>query len=156
MSDFISLFGSLKEPEEPEKKQEDEQKSGFFNRMKQAVTRTRESFNSKIEDIVALTRTVDERDLEELESALITSDIGVQTTTEILDALRERAKRQAIEGGEELRSLLKTSISQILQAPQRAVAQPAAPPRVTFLVGVNGTGKTTTSGKLAAWSRAQG
>jgi len=154
MSDFISLFGSLKEPEEPEK-QEEEQKSGFFNRMRQAVARTRDSFTSKIEDIVALTRTVDDRDLEELEAALITSDIGVQTTTEILDALRERAKRQAIEGGEELRALLKSSIRQILEAPQRPVAQPAAPPRVTFLVGVNGTGKTTTSGKLAAWSRAQ-
>ena len=74
MSDFISLFGSLKEPEEPEKKQEDEQKSGFFSRMKQAVSRTRESFTSKIEDIVAMTRTVDESDLEELEAALITSD----------------------------------------------------------------------------------
>ena len=155
MSDFISLFGSLKEPEEPEK-QEEEQKSGFFNRMKQAVARTRESFTSRIEDIVAMTRTVDERDLEELEAALITSDIGVQTTTEILNALRERARRQAIEGGEELRSLLKSSIRQILEAPQRSVVQPAAPPRVTFLVGVNGTGKTTTSGKLAAWSRAQG
>jgi fused signal recognition particle receptor len=156
MSDFISLFGSLKEPEEPEKKPEEEQKSGFFNRMKQAVARTRESFNSKIEDIVAMTRTVDERDLEELETALISSDIGVQTTTEILDALRERARRQAIEGGEELRALLKSSIRQILEAPQRPVALPASPPSVTFLVGVNGTGKTTTSGKLAAWSRAQG
>ena len=155
MSDLISLFGSLKEPEEPEKKQEEEQQAGFFGRMKQAVARTRESFNSKIEDIVALTRTVDDRDLEELEAALITSDIGVQTTTEILDALRERAKRQAIEGGEELRALLKASIRQILEAPQRPIPQPMAPPKVTFLVGVNGTGKTTTSGKLAAWSRAQ-
>jgi fused signal recognition particle receptor len=152
---IISLFGSLKEPEEPEKQQEEEQKSGFFSRMKQAVARTRESFSSKIEDIVALTRTVDESALEDLEAALISSDIGVQTTTEILDALRERAKRQAIEGGEELRDLLKLSLRQILEAPQSAVAEPAAPPRVTFLVGVNGTGKTTTSGKLAAWSRAK-
>jgi fused signal recognition particle receptor len=152
---IITLFGSLKEPEEPEKKLEEEQKSGLFSRMKQAVARTRESFTSKIEDIVALTRTVDESALEDLETALISSDIGVQTTTEILDALRERAKRQAIEGGEELRSLLKTSLRQILEAPQRSVAEPASPPRVTFLVGVNGTGKTTTSGKLAAWSRAQ-
>src|SRR5579862_3375460 len=156
MPEFISLFGSLKEPEEPEKKQEEEQKSRFFNRMKQAVSRTRESFTSKIEDIVALTRTVDESALEDLESALITSDIGVQTTTDILDALRERAKRQAIEGGEELRSLLKASIRQILEAPQRPVPEPATPPKVTFLVGVNGTGKTTTSGKLASWSRSQG
>jgi fused signal recognition particle receptor len=155
MSDFISLFGSLKEPEEPEKREE-EQKSGFFGRMKQAVARTRESFTSKIEDIVAMTRTVDERDLEELESALITSDIGVQTTTEILDALRDRARHQAIEGGEELRTLLKSSLRQILETPQSPATTPAAPPKVTFLVGVNGTGKTTTSGKLAAWSRAQG
>ena len=151
---LISLFGSLKEPEEPEK-QEEEQKSGFFSRMKQAVARTRESFTSKIEDIVALTRTVDESALEDLETALITSDIGVQTTTEILDALRERAKRQAIEGGEELRTLLKASLRTILELPQRPVPVAAAPPKVTFLVGVNGTGKTTTSGKLAAWSRAQ-
>ncbi len=155
MSDFISLFGSLKEPEEPEKREE-EQKSGFFGRMKQAVARTRESFTSKIEDIVAMTRTVDERDLEELESALITSDIGVQTTTEILDALRDRARHQAIEGGEELRTLLKSSLRQILETPKAPVTTPTAPPKVTFLVGVNGTGKTTTSGKLAAWSRAQG
>src|SRR5262252_3216410 len=152
---IISLFGSLKEPEEPEKQQEEEQKSGFFSRMKQAVARTRESFTSKIEDIVALTRTVDESALEDLETALISSDIGVQTTTEILDALRERAKRQAIEGGEELRGLLKMSLRQILEAPQRPIVEPTVPPRVTFLVGVNGTGKTTTSGKLAAWSRAQ-
>ena len=155
---FISLFGSLnEEPEKPEEPQEpEEQKSGFFSRMRQAVTRTRESFSQKIEGIVAMTRTVDERDLEDLESALLTSDIGVQTTTEILDALRERARRQAIEGGAELRDLLKAQIKVILEAPQKPVIEPQAPPRVTFLVGVNGTGKTTTSGKLAAWSRGQG
>lgn len=157
---FISLFGSKKEPEppaEPETKeaQQSEKKSGFFSRMREAVTRTRESLGSKIEGIVALTRTVDESALEDLEMALLSSDLGVQTTTEILDALRDRARRQAIEGGEELRSLLKTQIRAILEAPQKPIADPAQPPRVTFLVGVNGTGKTTTSGKLAAWSRAQ-
>jgi fused signal recognition particle receptor len=154
---FISLFGSLKEPEEPEKPQPEEPaKAGFFSRMRQAVTRTRESLSSKIEGIVAMTRTVDETSLEELEAALITSDIGVQTTTEILDALRDRARRQAIDGGEELRTLLKTQIRAILEAPQRPIVKPVAPPKVTFLVGVNGTGKTTTSGKLAAWSRDRG
>ena len=63
-------------------------KSGFFSRMRQAVTRTRETFSTRINEIVALTREVDESSLEELETALIMSDIGVQTTTEILDALR--------------------------------------------------------------------
>ena len=156
---FISLFGSKAEPEKPEPEanpeQQPEKKSGFFSRMREAVTRTRESLGSKIEGIVALTRTVDEAALEDLEMALLSSDIGVQTTTEIISALRDRAKRQAIEGGEELRSLLKAQIRAILESPQRPIADPAQPPRVTFLVGVNGTGKTTTSGKLAAWSRAQ-
>jgi fused signal recognition particle receptor len=134
---------------------EGEKKSGFFSRMREAVTRTRENFSTRINDVVALTREVDEASLEELETALIMSDIGVQTTNEIIEALRAHARKQAIEGGEELRSLLKEQIRSILEAPIRPVATPAALPKVTFLVGVNGTGKTTTSGKLAAWYRAQ-
>ena len=129
-------------------------KSGFFSRMKQAVSRTRETLSAKIDNIVALTRTVDERTLEDLETALLTSDLGVQTTTTVLDALRDRARHQAIEGGEELRALLKEQLRAILEAPQHPVRTPEAPPRVTFLVGVNGTGKTTSAGKLAAWYRA--
>ncbi len=134
---------------------EDAVKPGFFDRMKQAVSRTRESLSTKIEGIVALTRTVDESTLEDLEAALLTSDLGVQTTTHILDALRDRARRQAIEGGDELRGLLKAQIRAILEAPRRPVVTPDAPPKVTFLVGVNGAGKTTSAGKLAAWYRNQ-
>jgi len=130
-------------------------KPGVFSRMKQAVSRTRESLSSKIEGLVALSRTVDEQTLENLETALLTSDLGVQTTTDILAALRDRARRQAIEGGDELRALLKAQLRAILEGPQSPIPIPDAPPKVTFLVGVNGTGKTTTSGKLAAWSRAQ-
>ncbi len=148
----MKFFGGKKETEE------DTPKPGFFDRMKQAVSRTRESLSSKIESIVALTRTVDESALQDLEAALITSDLGVQTTTRILDALRDRARRQAIEGGEELRSLLKQELRAILEAPRAQsppAAQPPEGPLVTFLVGVNGTGKTTSAGKLAAWYRAQ-
>jgi fused signal recognition particle receptor len=159
--EFIRLFDETKEPVQPEQNAAEEAageapKSRFFDRMRQAVTRTRESFSSRIEGIAALTRTVDERDLEELETALITSDLGVQTTTAILDALRDRARRQAIEGGEELRSLLKAQLQAILEAPRPPVSTSVTPPRIIFLVGVNGTGKTTTSGKLAAWNRTQG
>jgi fused signal recognition particle receptor len=133
-------------------------KSSFFSRMKQAVSRTRDSLSAKIEDVVALTRTVDESTFRALESALLSSDLGVQTTTEILAALRYRARHQAIEGGEELRTLLKQQLRSILEAPisNNPIVPPSpGDPAVTFLVGVNGTGKTTTSGKLAAWSRAQ-
>ena len=153
----MRFFGGKKEREEPEgAAPAEERKSGFVDRMKQAVSRTRESLSSKIEGIAALTRTVDERTLEDLEAALLTSDLGVQTTTAILDALRDRARRQAIEGGAELRLLLKEQLRAILEAPQKPLPRPDAPPKVTFLVGVNGTGKTTSSGKLAAWSKAQG
>ncbi len=154
---MLKLFGGKeKDPQDEGAAQAGgAEKTGFFSRMKQAVTRTRESFTAKIDDLVALTRTVDEAALEDLESALLTSDLGVQTTTEILDALRERARRQSIEGGAELRVLLKEQLRGMLEAPRRAVPEPAAPPKVTFVVGVNGTGKTTTSGKLAAWYRAQ-
>ncbi len=159
---MIKFFGGKKDkPEEnpsmePEIAVEETQKSGFFSRMKQAVSRTRESLSTKIESIVALTRTVDESALERLEAVLLTSDLGVETTTAILTALRERAKRQAIEGGDELRELLKTQIRAILEAPianRPSNGSPIGAPTVTFLVGVNGTGKTTSAGKLAAWYR---
>ena len=161
---MMKFFGGKKDtpvppPTEPQDtKQAGEaegSKPGFFSRMRQAVSRTRETLSAKIETIVALTRTVDESTLEELETALISSDLGVQTTTTIIEALRDRARRQAIEGGDELRDLLKAQIRAILEAPQQPVPTPEAPPTVTFLVGVNGTGKTTSAGKLAAWYRAR-
>src|ERR1700689_3710540 len=102
------LFGS-REPQKPDDSA-DEPKLGFFDRMRQAVSRTRETFSAKISDLAALTRTVDEGALDELETALLTSDLGVQTTTAILDALRDRARHQAIEGGAELRDMLKEQI----------------------------------------------
>src|SRR5580692_9090595 len=108
------------------------EKSSFFDRMKQAVSRTRESLSSRLEGVLALTRAVDESTLEDLESALLTSDLGLPTTTAILEQLRERALRKDISGGEELRSLLKEQIRVILEAPRRPVANPAAPPKVIF------------------------
>jgi fused signal recognition particle receptor len=156
---ITSLFGS-QDPKKPDDSAEDSTggipKLGFLDRMRQAVSRTRESFSAKISDLAALTRTVDESALNNLESILLSSDLGVPTTTAILDALRDRALHQAIEGGAELRALLKEQLIAILRAPQREIPVPATPPKITFLVGVNGTGKTTSSGKLAAWSRARG
>ncbi len=144
-----TLFGSLKEEEEPKKK-------GFLDRMKQAVSRTRESLEERIESVLSLTRTVDEAALEDLEMSLIASDIGVVTAGEILATLRERAKRQQIRDGAELKDLLKEQLKAILDEQQQPARTVAAPPEVILLVGVNGTGKTTTSGKLAAYFQGQG
>ena len=144
-----TLFGSLKEEQEPEKK-------NIFERMRQAVTRTRDSLGERIDSVLALTRTVDESALEELEMSLIASDIGVSTSAEITGNLREHAKRQQIQNGAELKNLLKEQLRAILAENAQAPAKVAAPPAVIMMVGVNGTGKTTTSGKLAAFYRAQG
>jgi fused signal recognition particle receptor len=141
-----TLFGSLNEPE----------KKNIFDRMKEAVSRTRDSLGERIESVIALTREVDESTLEDLEMSLLASDIGVTTTTQIIDALRERARRQQIRDGAELKDLLKEQLKNILDEQQRPVRAVAVPPEVIMMVGVNGTGKTTTSGKLAAYFRAQG
>jgi fused signal recognition particle receptor len=144
-----TLFGSLDEPE----------KKNIFGRMKEAVTRTRETLADRIEGIVALTHEVDEASLEELEMSLLASDLGVGTTNEVIDALRARVKRHEIHNGAELKQLLKGELQAILDAREEEdffKRKYTAPPRVIMMVGVNGTGKTTTTGKLAYFFRHQG
>jgi fused signal recognition particle receptor len=133
-----------------------EQKRGIFDRMKQAVTRTRESFTESISSVIALTREVDESTLVGLEPVLLAADIGSTTTALVLENLRQRALRTGIQGGGELKQLLKAELKQILDGVAHPVHHPAMPPEVIMMVGVNGTGKTTTSGKLAALFRSQG
>ncbi|WP_263409738.1 signal recognition particle-docking protein FtsY [Terriglobus tenax] len=153
-----TLFGSLNdnEPRKPEQEEEAlEVKSGFFSRMKQAVTRTRDNLTSQLDQALSFTRSVNESDLEDLEAILLTADIGLATTNEIISRLRERARRESIDSGSQLKDLLKQEIRSILDSVQRPVHPPATPPEVILMVGVNGTGKTTTSGKLAAFFQSQ-
>jgi fused signal recognition particle receptor len=163
----FSLFGKRDKPEQqpdqptaaPEAAsplEPSEQKRGFFDRMKQAVTRTRESFTESISSVVALTREVDESTFIGLEPVLLAADIGASTTAIVLENLRQRALRTGIQGGGELKRLLKAELKQILDGVSKPVTHPSTPPEVIMMVGVNGTGKTTTSGKLAAHFRSQG
>jgi fused signal recognition particle receptor len=162
----FSLFGRRdKTPEQPEtpavaspvdEATETGRRPGFLERMRQAVTRTRESLSTQIASVVALTREVDEASLDELEFALLASDIGAVTTDEIITRLRERALRHGLANGEELKTALKDEIRRILDAVDTPVQHPASGPEVVMMVGVNGTGKTTTSGKLAALLRRNG
>jgi fused signal recognition particle receptor len=151
----FSLF-CKRDPPTPEPEAEPLQARGLFDRMKQAVTRTRESLANSVASVVALTREIDIASLDDLELALLASDIGSSTTNEILTNLRERALRQGIGSGAELKLLLKAEILRILNSVSKPVAIPSAPPEVILMVGVNGTGKTTTSGKLAALYRREG
>ncbi len=127
------------------------EKRGFFDRMKQAVTRTRDSFSESIGSVLALTREVDETSLAELEVVLLRADIGAATARTIIENLRQRGLRQGIEGGDELRRLLKIELKAVLDGVATADVVPTSLPEVVMMVGVNGTGKTTTTGKLAAF-----
>src|SRR5882762_1081256 len=149
----FSLFGKREQSEQqPDQAPEPpEPKRGLFDRMKQAVTRTRESFTESISSIVALTREVDETTLLNLEPLLLAADLGAPTTAIVMENLRQRALRTGIKGGDELKQLLKSELKQILDNVARPIKHPASPPEVIMMVGVNGTGKTTTTGKLAAY-----
>ena len=127
----------------------------LFGRMKEAVTRTRESLSSTLGSVIALTREVDDASLDSLELALLATDIGAATTDEIIANLRARALRQGISDGAELKHLLKAEILRILNSVNQPLPTPPAP-EVVMMVGVNGTGKTTTSGKLAALYHREG
>jgi fused signal recognition particle receptor len=142
-----TLFGSL----------EEEQKPSFLDRMKQAVTRTRENLAERIDDIVSIGKEIDRNTLDELEATLISADLGSMTTQEVLAALREKADRKQIGNVEELKRLLKEEILAILsRANTRPVQNVDGTPEVILVVGVNGTGKTTTIGKLSQVFRSQG
>lgn len=124
--------------------------------MKQAVSRTRDTLQDRMDDLLTLTRPVDESALEELESTLIASDVGVATSQEIIAQLRQQSSRQQIQNGDELRSLLKAEMLRILNSVPQGESPAVASPEIILMVGVNGTGKTTTTGKLAAYFRDQG
>src|SRR5207253_11366632 len=122
----------------------------FLERMKEAVTRTRENLSERIEEVVAFTKEIDRSTLDDLEATLIGADLGATTTHEVLQKLREKADRKKIRNVDELKRLLKEELLAILE---QGNAQPLqrgdGMPEVIVVVGVNGTGKTTTIGKLA-------
>ena len=142
-----TLFGSLDERQKP----------SFLDRMKEAVTRTRENLSERIEEVVSFGKEIDRNTLDDLEATLLGADLGTTTTHEVLEKLREKADRKQIGNVDELKRLLKEEILAILNtADSQPVARVDGTPEVILVVGVNGTGKTTTIGKLAQVLRSEG
>jgi fused signal recognition particle receptor len=135
---MISLFG----PPEPT----------LLERLKDSVSKTRSELSARVEQLLTGDRPVDPELLKQLESALLSADLGVRTTKEVLAALRQQVNEHKLEEPGALKRELKNQILKILTAPAAAQpnpdGKPANEPRVLFVVGVNGTGKTTTIGKL--------
>jgi fused signal recognition particle receptor len=134
-----------------------EQKPGLFERMKEAVSRTRENLSERIEEAVGVSKEIDRNTLDDLEGTLLGADLGSATTHQVLEKLRERVDRKQIKDVEELKRLLKEELLAILKAANLPpVERPEGVPEVVLVVGVNGTGKTTTIGKLALTLRSEG
>ena len=132
-----------------------EKKSGgFFGRLKSGLSKTREILTTDIDDLFSGGRALDDELLEELEELLITSDVGVRTTTELLERIGKR--RSKINTARAFKEALKEEILAIIEPPEPRADPVVDGPRVVMVVGVNGVGKTTTIGKLAARAVQQG
>lgn len=122
---------------------------GFFDKLKQGLNKTKESINEKINDVFSNFRKVDEEFLDELEEALIMSDIGIETSTKIIGSLRERIKKEKIEDEEQVKEVLREEIEKILEISNNSLKLETKP-SVILVIGVNGVGKTTSIGKMSA------
>jgi fused signal recognition particle receptor len=127
---------------------------GFFDRLKEGLTKTRKSFIEKVETIFT-GRKIDEETLEELEETLIISDVGTKASSEIMAVIREKAKNGEAKDVDSVKDLLKKEMTEILGDSQ-PIAVHGNKPFVILAVGVNGVGKTTTIGKLASRFRSEG
>ena len=121
---------------------------GFFDKLKQGLSKTKSSFDEKMNNVFSNFRKVDEELLEELEEALIMSDVGVETSTRIIGNLRERIKKEKIEDEEGVKNALREEIQKILDEVDNCLHLETNP-SVILVVGVNGVGKTTSIGKIA-------
>ena len=121
---------------------------GLFDKLKNSLAKTKESVSSKIEDVIKAFRTVDEDLLEELEEALIMADLGVNTSCEIIEKLRQNAKEKKITDSNLLKDELKQILVDILSEGDNSL-KISGSPAVIMVIGVNGVGKTTSIGKMA-------
>lgn len=127
---------------------------GFFSKISQGLKKTRDSFNQSISSFLNSFTKIDEDLFEELEEILITADIGVNTAQRICENLREQVKKQGITDPEQIRDLLKEIVSGMIDGDTELHIN--TKPSVIMVIGVNGVGKTTSIGKLAAYLKAQG
>ncbi|MES9871891.1 MAG: signal recognition particle-docking protein FtsY [Candidatus Sedimenticola sp. PURPLELP] len=146
-------FGKRKaktEIQEPAEQQTPEEKQGLFTRLKTRLAKTRSNLTDGLADILLGKKSIDDDLLEELETLLITADVGVDASTRIIDDLTEKVKRNELSDPAALSSVLKADLLQILESCEQPVTPSAeGRPQVILMVGINGAGKTTTIGKLA-------
>ncbi len=127
---------------------------GFFDKLKSGLAKTKNALFGKVDDLLKSFVRIDEDFLEELEELMITADIGVETTEEILDELRERIRNGRIKDPDDIRAALREIIRELIG--EHAPLDLSTTPAVILVIGVNGVGKTTSIGKISANLKAEG
>jgi fused signal recognition particle receptor len=127
----------------------DLRKKSFFDKLKSGLEKTRKLLLTNVDDIILGDKVIDQRLFEELEEALIMADIGPVLTYELIEKMKEKVKRKELDKPEHLKKVLRETMKDILQANDRPFVIPRDRLITFMMVGVNGTGKTTTIGKMA-------
>ncbi|HYP68543.1 MAG TPA: signal recognition particle-docking protein FtsY [Thiobacillaceae bacterium] len=157
---MFSFFKSNStEPDAPAPTQESDAaspKRSWAQRLKQGLAKTRSKLGGQITGLFGAGRKIDEALFEELETILITSDVGVEATDTLMQSLRRRVRKEALTDAPQLQAALKASLTELLRPLESPLDTSTARPFVIMLAGVNGAGKTTTIGKLAHYFQAQG
>jgi fused signal recognition particle receptor len=144
------MFGFGKKKQNEPSAEQDTAQPGFFERLKQGLARSRSTFSDGLADLVLGKKKIDDDLLEELETLLLTADVGVDTTQRIIDDLTDRVKRKTLSDPAALSVVLQAQLVEILKQCECPVVEPQpGKPQVILMVGINGAGKTTTIGKLA-------
>jgi len=126
----------------------DTEKKGFFARLKEGLSKTKKNLTEQIENIMFSHKKIDDEFLEELEEILITSDMGVETTLDIIEYIKEQVKKDRIEDTGEIKNLIKAYLINMLEE-HAVLEEESNAQNVILVVGVNGVGKTTSIGKMA-------
>lgn len=126
----------------------------LFNKLKTGLTKTRDGLTDKINEVLKIAITIDEDLYEELEEILITSDVGMDTTIDIIERLRNKIRKEKINDPKEVKPALKEVIRDILL--EGSYEDDESEKKVMLVIGVNGVGKTTSIGKIAARNKADG
>ena len=133
-----------------------EGKPGWFARLRQGLAKTRDGLSSRLDQMFAVGKAIDQTLLDEIETLLITSDFGLPVTEEVIQALTKAMSRKALKDAEAVREALKSTLVQMIEPSALPLPQSDAEPLVVLMVGVNGAGKTTTAGKLAHRFKSEG
>ena len=131
-------------------------KMSFFEKLKTGLTKTRDALTKNLDNLIFGKRVIDKELFDELEELLISADMGPQFTYDLIDDVKQRVSRNELQNAQEIKKVLQERMTAILQKMDKPMTIPQGKPFIIMAIGVNGSGKTTTIGKLANLLKSNG